>query len=115
MSELKHFGILGMRWGVRRERGPDGRVGKSQGSGDYQKAQKLKNRGMKNLSTKELQDLTKRMQLEKQYKELNPNTVAQGKKIVKGVVAAGTTVASAYALTKTPLGQTVIGAIKKAG
>lgn len=72
-------------------------------------------RGAKNLSTKELKDLTTRLQLEQQYKNLNPSDVKKGMNIVKGITAAGTTVASLYALSKTPLAQDIMKAMKKAG
>lgn len=109
---LSHYGILGMKWGVRRERGKDGRVTSSK---DYREARRLRAKGSRNLSTQELQDLTKRLQLEKQLKDLSPKNYRKGMKIVKEATAAGTTVASLYALAKTPLGQDVIKAIKRAG
>lgn len=41
--ELAHYGIKGMKWGVRRKEGPDGRVGKSQRTPEQQaKYDKLK-------------------------------------------------------------------------
>ena len=87
----------------------------SEGSEDYQKSKEMLKRGAKNLSTKELKDLTTRLQLEQQYKNLNPSDVKKGMNIVKGITAAGTTVASLYALSKTPLAQDIMKAMKKAG
>jgi hypothetical protein len=114
IESLYHYGVLGMRWGVRRQRGPDGRVGSKQtAADDYKSARALNQKGVKNLSTKELQDLTKRLQLEKQYKELNPSEYKKGHEFVKGVLAAGTTITSLYVLSKTPMGQDVVAAIKK--
>ena len=55
------------------------------------------------------------MQLEQQYKTLNPNSYQQGMRFVKGLTTAGTTVASLYALSKTPLAQDLIRLIKKGG
>jgi hypothetical protein len=118
IESLYHYGVPGMRWGVRRKRNSGGRIkGKrSQGSSDYQKTRKLKRRGTKNLSTQELKELTQRLQLEKQYKDLSPAQITRGLNVVKTITAAGTTVASLYALSKTPLAQDVIKAMaKKAG
>lgn len=115
-NELYHHGILGMKWGVRRTEAQLGRERKptSQGSEDYQTSRALQKRGAKNLSTKELKDLTTRMQLEQQYSNLKPNQYKKGMDTVKKITAAGTTIASLYALSKTPLGQDVTKAVKAA-
>lgn len=115
-NELAHHGILGQKWGVRRTEAQLGRARKptSQGSADYQTSRALQKRGAKNLSTKELKDLTTRMQLEQQYSKLKPNQYKKGMDTVKKITTAGTTVATLYALTKTPLGQDVTKAVKSA-
>lgn len=118
IESLYHYGVPGMRWGVRRKRDTAGatKKRKSQGSSDYQKSRKLKRRGSKNLSTQELKELTQRLQLERQYKDLSPGQITRGLNVVKSITSAGTTVASLYALSKTPLAQDVIKAMaKKAG
>lgn len=115
---LAHYGILGQKWGVRRTEAQLGNSssGKKTASDDYTNARAMQKRGTKNLSTKELKELTTRLQLEQQYKNLNPSEVKKGMNVVKAITAAGTTVASLYALSKTPLAQDVIKAVsKKAG
>ena len=118
INQLYHHGVLGMKWGVRKK-GPSGVTKSAQAkhppSDDYKTSRQLKARGTKALSTKELKELTTRMQLEQQYKTLNPNSYQQGMKFVKGLTTAGTTVASLYALSKTPLVQDLIRLIKKGG
>ncbi len=112
IESLYHYGILGMRWGVRRKRGPDGRVTSKVVSDDHKKARDLKKRAPQGLSTTELRDLNQRLQLERQYSDLSPDAVKKGKTVVKGVLNTGKTVAALYAASQTPRGQQVIKAVR---
>lgn len=114
---LAHFGVLGMKWGVRRRTGSNGLVTSGRKtknkSEDFLKSREAKAKGYKNLSTKELQDLTKRMQLEKQFRELTVSDYTRGMEVAKAVLSVGTTMASIYALSQTPLGQAAKKALTK--
>ena len=125
---LAHYGILGMKWGVRRAIGPDGLVRKAfapdgivrktlginqPNHEDYTTARKLKKKGYKNLSTKELQVLNRRLQLEKNHRELKSADTLKGLEVVKIITTAGTTLAGLYALSTTPLGQSIKEALLK--
>lgn len=86
---LAHFGILGMRWGVRRATGPNGLVKRTpltEKSEDYIKTKELRTKGHEALSTKDLKDVTARLQLEKQYKDLTKKEISAGKKWVYDVI-----------------------------
>jgi hypothetical protein len=100
---LKHYGVKGMQWGVRKDRTPQpvvnkvepGKRVKSKG-GKYQEPSEdaiavstyhrtAKKSTTDALSTKELQALVNRMNLEKQFAELEKSGIrdSQGKKFVK--------------------------------
>lgn len=101
---LEHFGIKGMKWGVRRKRGPDGRVGggssdsgsSSSGSSSDRKRKldSTSGRERKSLSNKQLKDAVERMNLEKQYSQLtgerakptkSQKLLEEGKKVAANV------------------------------
>jgi len=67
---IEHYGKKGMRWGVRRARQADGRVGDGEASKP----------STSSMSTKDLQAAVSRMNLEKQYgqlqKERQPKSIA---------------------------------------
>lgn len=116
VESLYHYGVLGMHWGRRKgsNNAKQRSLSRKPGSEDYELSRELKKKGSKNLSNKELKDLTQRLQLEKQLKDLNPKKYQKGLTIVKNITSAGTTIASLYALSKTPLAQDIKAAIANA-
>lgn len=77
---IVHYGIPGMRWGKRK-------VSNSVNlSDDYKKAKNLRKKKMSEMSNSELRDLTTRMQLERQYKDLKSSEISAGKKMLKNVL-----------------------------
>lgn len=89
MSEveyLAHYGVKGMRWGVRKkDRGSSDDGPKSE---DARRARDhrstVKKGGTDALSNKELQELVTRLNLEQQYSRLNAETTTAGKRFVNG-------------------------------
>ena len=82
-----------------------------QGKEAFKKQQKVQN-----MTTEQLQAATKRMQLEKQYKDISKKETGKGAKFVKDVVIGGAKVAATtYVTTQATLGiKTVVSqAVKK--
>lgn len=141
-DELAHYGVLGQKWGVRRDRGgvsvarktvprrtkmrdtETGEVTKRKysrnSSTDHIRSRELLTRTPKELSNADIDKIVNRLQKEQRLKQLNPSAAERGKKIALGVVAAAGTAATAYNLVTSPAGksavangQRVVGAIIK--
>lgn len=78
-NELYHYGVLGMKWGVRRKRK----------SSNVETA-KPKKKTLSEMSDDELQSAINRLQIEKKYKglvsELNPQQESKAKAFIKRVL-----------------------------
>lgn len=92
-NELYHYGVLGMKWGVRKDRGggvsKTGRRFRSKKEKtpvheDYARAHSKKS--VKSMSDAELRNRINRLQMEKQYKELSGASVNKGKKFASRVL-----------------------------
>lgn len=99
---IAHFGVKGMKWGVRRDRpdnvevsiterpgrkklktsGGDGRSASDDAKTAAVSRQIARRNSTDALSTKELQELVNRMNLEQQYSRLAAGTVSPGRKFV---------------------------------
>lgn len=90
IDTLYHYGILGMKWGKRKSQSgrtttSSKKAAESQ-SDDHKKKTNLKKKKVSEMSNAELKDLTTRMQLEKQYKDLRKTEVSAGKKFVNDLI-----------------------------
>lgn len=70
--ELKHTGVLGMKWGVRRK-------GPSKNSADHDTLKKIRTKKLSDMSDEEIKAAVKRIRLIGQYK--NANLIIKNKKI----------------------------------
>lgn len=117
---LSHYGVLGMKWGVRRRSGTPSsgtaKLHRRRKSEDFKLARELRKKGHKRLTNEELKRANERANLEKNFAKLNPGTVERGHERVKAALAITTTAAAVYALPKTPMGQAFVRRfLKKSG
>lgn len=110
-NELYHYGILGMKWGVRRDRSHSGRSHKKRSmSDDARDASTIKKKKVSQMSNAELKKLNERSRLEQEYSRLNPKSVSKGWKYVATAAGIMGTALSVY-----NSGNQLVGIGKKAG
>jgi len=103
---LEHSGVKGMKWGVRKKRG--------RSSTDYKKTAPYRNKHPKELTNRQLRVVNERINLEQNYRRLNPSTVHKGQSMVKEALAIAATGAALYKVLNGPVGKRLIDLGKKA-
>lgn len=86
---LCHHGVKGMKWGIRKDRKrtsifsrKSNKSKKNQNGSQKSESKQPKKTNVKKLSDQELQSKIKRLQMEKQYRDLKKDEVSAGKKLV---------------------------------
>jgi len=83
---LEHYGVLGMHWGIRKDENGVRRGRRRAISDDYKKTRELRKQSPRTMTNTELRLLNERLNLEKQYKNLNPKKVAAGQKFLAEIL-----------------------------
>ena len=112
-NDLSHTGVLGMKWGIRKDRSSSSSDSSgSSGSSDSSKGSKISGYDRKELAArrktmtdKELNDAVNRLQTEKRLKELAQADVSSGKKYAVSILKK--IGKSAVENTATTIGQTI--------
>ena len=113
---VKHYGVKGMRWGIRRSRAvlARARAGKAE-SDDAKEARaialKVKKSGTKSLTNAEMQKLTTRLNLENNLANANKTVLQRGEKRVKRMLSYGTTMNNVIDFANTETGRMVSRAL----
>ena len=86
MNELYHFGVKGMKWGVRKDRKRSVSSKRSRSdSKDYAESRDLLKKSPNKLSNAELRKINERLNLEQQYSNLTTIQKQKGQSFVKRV------------------------------
>lgn len=99
-NELMHYGVLGMKWGVRKARPTSGKkfasfkkkkvkqlsnkpqASKKKVKQTSKKAKTSQKKPLNKMTDEELRSAINRLELEKRYRDLSPKQVSKGKKFV---------------------------------
>lgn len=117
---IAHYGVKGMKWGVRKPRNEAARAAQYGPSKDSKTAQralkKATTSGVKALSNNELKDLNNRLQLEQSYARLVPQkrtALQTGQAFAKELLGIGNTANQAIAFSNSPAGGLIKETLRK--
>ena len=101
-AAISHYGVLGMKWGKRKDRNSKAssraKRKANAGSPQYHQAKRIRKKKPSQMTSREIQTLTKRQSLEAQYSKLNPTNIAKGGAIAAALFGAIGFGAKAYNL-----------------
>lgn len=122
---LAHYGVKGMKWGVRKSDSPRAKLGLQGHSSPKPSedkatanasAAKIRRGNTDALSNRELQQLVNRMNLEQQYSRLSSQSgvVKRGQQGAKDILSVGKTANEAAQFAQSPLGKAIGKGLRRA-
>lgn len=105
-NELIHYGIKGMKWGIRRTPEELGHLSERkfkttrEKKPNYNLSPKKVKRQMSGMTDAELQRAINRLNMQQQVNRMNPNVVARGQSQLKAYTALLGTIVGAVAITE---------------
>lgn len=116
---LSHHGVKGMKWGVRKS-GSSGGGGGGKPAGETKKMSSdarnveiLRAKNAKELSNKQLKTINERINMEKKFRELNPNKIDKGHTKIKYLMTFAATGIAIHQAFNSPAGQAAIARGRK--
>ena len=97
-TELKHYGVHGMKWGIRKNRSKSNNSAKRKPHADHTRA--FDGKKAYELSDQELKSRNNRLQAEAQYTKMTRQRTT-GQKAVHAIISSGKTVAALYGAYQT--------------
>jgi hypothetical protein len=106
---LAHFGVKGMKWGVRKSSPP------VHLSGDRKKLNTVSSKPVESMTNRQLKEANSRLQMEKQYKDLTkqPSAIDKinaGNNKVRSILAIAGTATTVYTMATSPAGKAAVKA-----
>lgn len=111
VDELIHYGVKGMKWGVRKSDSVSGGSTRSEDAREFERnTRRIQAHGTRSLSNRELQSVLIRMNMENQYHNMlgqNRDLLDSGQQTAKKIIGLGKTIEDARKFLNTPTGQLI--------